>query len=377
MKVRSLKQHNELFAPLMVLCVLITLLIIIGLVFIYSASSVYALEKFGKSYYFAQKQAVGLVMGLCALFAMSRLPVTALKRLTPFLFLGSLGLTFLTTIPGFSVRIHGSSRWLRLFFITFQPSELLKISLILYVAYLITKKSHGVSPFWQRFVPVTLILALTSIALLKQPDFGLTVTLLTTSVIVFFIAQFQLRYLAWSLVAAIPAMAILVITSPYRIRRILTFLNPWKDPQGSGFQIIQSLIAIGSGSTWGLGVAHSKQKYFYLPMQHTDFIFSIIAEETGFVGCFALIALFIAVLYVGITIALAMTDLFSCFAILGFMIMLNLQAVINIAVATGLAPTKGIGLPFVSYGNTSLIGYLIILGIIITMVKNNKNSLLC
>jgi cell division protein FtsW len=377
MKVRSLKRRNELFAPLMVLCVLIALLIIIGLVFIYSASSVYALEKFGKSYYFAQKQAVGLVMGLCALLAISILPVALLKRLTPFLFLGSLGLTFLTTIPGFSVRIHGSSRWLRLFFITFQPSELLKISLILYVAYLITKKSHGVSPFWQRFVPVTLILALTSIALLKQPDFGLTVTLLTTSVIVFFIAQFQLRYLAWSLVAAIPAMAILVITSPYRIRRILTFLNPWKDPQGSGFQIIQSLIAIGSGSTWGLGVAHSKQKYFYLPMQHTDFIFSIIAEETGFIGCFALIALFIAVLYVGITIALAMTDLFSCFAILGFMIMLNLQAVINIAVATGLAPTKGIGLPFVSYGNTSLIGYLIILGIIISMVKNNKNSLLC
>lgn len=372
MRIRS-QRSNELFTPLMVLCSLAALLVVIGLVFIYSASSVYALEKFGKSYYFAQKQAMGLLVGTIALIAVSMVPVTVIKRLTPCIFLASLGLTFLTTVPGLSVRIHGSSRWLRLFFITFQPSELLKISLILYVAYLITKKSHGVSPFWQRFIPVAIILALTSIALLKQPDFGLTVTLLATSMIVFFVAQFQLRYLKWSFLAAIPGLIILIITSPYRIRRILTFLNPWRDPQGSGFQIIQSLIAIGSGSTWGLGVAHSKQKYFYLPMQHTDFIFSIIAEETGFIGCFFLITLFIVMLYSGIRLALAMTDLFSCFSIMGFIIMLNLQAVINIAVATGLAPTKGIGLPFVSYGNTSLIGYLIIMGIIITMVKNNKN----
>ncbi|MFZ5954535.1 MAG: putative lipid II flippase FtsW [Candidatus Dependentiae bacterium] len=372
MKVNSSYAKNDLLPYLILFCFLIGLLIVIGLVFIYSASSVYALEKFGKGYYFAQKQAVGLLIGIIAVATINIIPLLLIKRLTPLFFMLSLGLTFLTAVPGLSIRIHGSSRWLKLFFITFQPSELLKISLILYIAYLITKKSHVVSPFWQRFIPIITILGLTSFALLKQPDFGLTVTLLATTMVVFFIAQFQMRYLLWSLIAAIPALLVLIFTSPYRIRRILTFLNPWADPQGNGFQIIQSLIAIGSGNTWGMGIAHSKQKYFYLPMQHTDFIFSIIAEETGFVGCFIIISLFMSILYIGIKIALAMKDLFCSYAILGFIIMLNLQALINIAVATGLAPTKGIGLPFVSYGNTSLVGYLIIIGLILNMARNNK-----
>lgn len=352
-------------------CTIVTFLIITGFLFIYSSSSVFALEKFGTSLYFVKKQLTGLIVGLGAFILARFFPLARIKQGAPFFYILSLLLTALTLVPYFGIRIHGSSRWLTIAGFAFQPSELLKITLILYISFLITKKYHIVSSFWQRFIPVVTILALTSLVLLKQPDFGLTVTLLATCVILFFITQYQTRYLKWSIAAAIPTAIILIITSPYRVRRILTFLNPWSDPQGSGFQIIQSLIAIGSGGAWGSGIAHSKQKFFYLPMQHTDFIFSIIAEEIGFFGSLLLITSFMSLLFFGIRLALKMKDPFCTIATLGFITMMNLQALINIAVATGLAPTKGIGLPFVSYGNTSLVGYLIIVGLIINMAKNS------
>ncbi|BDC34507.1 putative lipid II flippase FtsW [Candidatus Dependentiae bacterium Noda2021] len=363
--------NQQRTSDLMVFCTIVTLLIVIGLIFIYSSSSVFALEKFGTSLYFVKKQLMGLLVGLGA-FALARyFPLQRIKQYAPIFYILSLLLTALTLLPHFGIRIHGSSRWISLAGFAFQPSELLKITLILYVSFLITKKCHVVSHFWQRFVPITLILALASLVLLQQPDFGLTVTLMVTCVIIFFIAQYQMRYLTWSIAAAVPAVALLIVTSPYRVRRVLTFLNPWSDPQGSGFQIIQSLIAIGSGGAWGSGIAHSKQKFFYLPMQHTDFIFSIIAEEIGFVGSCIIIFAFMALLFFGIRLALKMKDPFCTYATLGFIIMMNIQTLINIAVATGLAPTKGIGLPFVSYGNTSLVGYLIIIGLIVNMTKNS------
>src|SRR5690606_20698098 len=167
---------------------------------------------------------------------------------------------------------------------------------------------------------------------------------------------------------------ILILLRPYRLQRILTFLDPWQDPKGAGFQIIQSLIAIGSGNWLGTGIAHSRQKFFYLPMQHTDFIFSIIAEETGLVGSLFLIVLFIFFLYFGMRIAHQLNDNFNALCIIGFILLISLQAIMNMAVTTGLAPTKGVGLPFISYGNTSLVCYLFMIGVIINMVHNNRIS---
>jgi cell division protein FtsW len=209
--------------------------------------------------------------------------------------------------------------------------------------------------------------------LLKQPDFGLTVTLLITSGIMLFVAHIPLLYLVSTIAALIPVLITLVVIRPYRLNRILSFLNPWSDPQGSGFQIIQSLIAIGSGGLFGLGIGQSKQKFFYLPMQHTDFIFSIIAEETGFFGAFIIIMLFIALIYFGLRLATRFNTPFSFFATTGFICLIGLETAINIAVATALAPTKGIGLPFISYGNSALIGNLIMIGLIMNMVHNEKN----
>ena len=220
-----------------------------------------------------------------------------------------------------------------------------------------------------------LILLIPCIILLKQPDFGLTITLFLTTLVLLFVSQFEIKHILFTLLSFIPIGALLILMRPYRLKRVLTFFNPWHDPQGAGFQVIQSLIAIGSGGFWGVGIAQSKQKFFYLPMQHTDFIFSIIAEETGFIGAFVLVSLYLALLYISIKIAQQLTDQFSQLVVLGFATLVNLQAVINICVASGLLPTKGIALPLVSYGNTALVCNLWMVGVIIVLVKAEMKSI--
>lgn len=366
-----LTTKNSLRTDLHILLGCILALIVIGFLFIYSSSSVYALEHFGSAHYFVKKQGFGLLIGLLGLITARIFPLAIIKKYAPFFFLGSLVLTMLTMLPFMALHIHGSSRWLSLFGFGFQPSELLKIALIVYMAYFLAKKEYSTSSFLHSYLPFLIILGITAVVLLKQPDFGLTVTLVTTAFILLFIAHFKTKHLLITLSGLIPIALALIYWKPYRLKRILTFLNPWADPLGAGFQIIQSLIAIGSGGFWGVGISHSKQKFFYLPMQHTDFIFSIIAEETGFLGCCVLIFIFCLLLYIGMRIAWQLHDTFSSFVILGFIIMTSLQALINIAVATGLVPTKGIGLPFVSYGNTSLVCNLIMIGLIINIVHDD------
>ena len=200
----------------------------------------------------------------------------------------------------------------------------------------------------------------------------MTITLLLTTILLFFCAHAQIKHIILTLLSLAVSAGFLILFRPYRLQRVLTFLDPWQDPRGAGFQIIQSLIAIGSGNWVGIGIAHSRQKFFYLPMQHTDFIFSIIAEETGLIGCLFLITLFVLLLYFGIRIAHQLADTFSTLVILGFMIVIHLQTIMNMAVATGLAPTKGVGMPFISYGNTSLVCYLFMIGVIITMINESK-----
>jgi cell division protein FtsW len=367
-----LQSHKALRNDLSILLFTTLALVIIGFLFIYSASSVYALERFGSSLYFVKKQAVGLALGFIAFIIACMIPVAWLKRYCPLLFFASLGVTAFTLIPGLSHHINGSSRWINLFGFVFQPSELLKIALILYIAHFITKNEHRTSSFINGYLPPLLIIGITSLILLRQPDFGLTVTLIITIFALFFIAHFYTRYVALTIAALIPAGIALIIGKSYRLKRILTFLNPWDDPQGAGFQIIQSLIAIGSGHIMGLGISQSKQKFFYLPMQHTDFIFSIIAEETGFFGCLILITLYITFLYTGLKLAWQLSDPFSTLSTIGFVLLVNLQALINLAVTTGLVPTKGIGLPLVSYGNTALVCNLAMIGLIVRMAKEAR-----
>ena len=336
--------------------------------FIYSASSVYCLEHYGDVHYAVKRHMLGMCIGFIGLFIGWILPIKIIKRMTPYVFFAAIILTVLTLVPYFGHRIHGSSRWITIARFTFQPSELLKIMMILYSAYFLEKNVKKPS---KSYIPLFLVIGVVSLLLLKQPDFGMVATLLATVIVLLLCSNFPLHYLTCGVGMCIPVGILLIMAQPYRIKRILIFLNPWTDPRGAGFQIIQSLIAIGSGGLWGLGIGHSKQKFFYLPMQHTDFIFAIIAEETGLIGCLVVISLFIAFLYAGIRLALKMSSLFACYTIIGFTTIITLQSIINMAVSTGLVPTKGLGLPFISYGNTALVCALCMVGVIINMVQSN------
>jgi cell division protein FtsW len=234
------------------------------------------------------------------------------------------------------------------------------------------KLIKGKLTFFENIIFVS-SLAFMCTLLLKQPDFGATVTLMLTTLTLFFITHHNIKQILLTFCCFFVGALALIVFRPYRLQRIIIFLDPWQDPKGAGFQIIQSLVAIGSGKWFGLGVGHSRQKFFYLPMQHTDFIFSIIAEETGFFGVIFLISLFFLLLYFGIKIAHQCNNYFSSLVIIAFATLISLQTIINMAVVTGLAPTKGIGLPFVSYGNTSLVCYLFMVGIIINIVYSKEN----
>ena len=361
------KQHPVFTAQALFLFAVGTLLII-GIIFVYSSSSIYAYERLGDSGYFVKRHLFGIILGLFGAIVCNIIPSTFFKRIAPFTFLIALFLTGLTLLPMVAQTIHGSSRWLRLGFVTLQPSELLKYAFILYLAYFFEKKGTGILAL-RTYIQFLCILGITGFTLLLQPDFGMTVTLCMTGIILAFIAGIRTKHLISTLACLLPIALLLVYLKPYRVKRILIFLNPWADPQGSGFQIIQSFIAIGSGNLWGVGIGQSKQKFFYLPMQHTDFIFSIIAEEIGFAGSCTVILLFTLFLYAGLRLAFNQERLFERFTICGCVVLLSLQALINIAVTTGLVPTKGIGLPFISYGNSSLASTVAMVGLILNFAR--------
>jgi cell division protein FtsW len=240
------------------------------------------------------------------------------------------------------------------------------------MGFFLEKKHRKIKSFVHSYLPFLTILGIVFLILLKQPDFGTVVTIFIAAFCLFFVAEFKLSHLLVTILATIPIGIFLIFSKAYRLNRILIFLNPWMDPKGKGFQIIQSLIAIGSGKWWGVGISHSTQKFFYLPMQHTDFIFSIIAEETGFIGSLFIVSLFIFFCYFGLRLALKLESSFAFFTTLGFIILISLQSVINLMVTTGLLPTKGMGLPFVSYGGSSLLSLFCMLGLIANFVRRQK-----
>jgi cell division protein FtsW len=353
---------------------IIMICVTIGMIFIYSSSSVYALERLGCADYYLRKQVAGLALGMIGLFVVRYLPLSFIKQCVPWAFFATVLLTIMTLIPGFGQSIHGSQRWIYIAGFGFQPSEALKMAYIVYLGWLLSKKQYRLSSLSQGYFPLLTVLGATGLLLLKQPDFGQAVTLCVTSFFLFYIAGCRLKHLLWTWSSLLPVIGLLIYMKPYRVQRVLTFLNPWADPQGAGFQIIQSLIAIGSGNITGVGIAQSKQKFFYLPMQHTDFIFSIIAEETGFIGGCVLICLFVLFLYTGLRLASRLRDPFAYYTTVGYVLLTSLQAVINLFVATGLLPTKGLGLPFISYGNSALLCNLVMLGLIINFVYANEEE---
>ena len=345
--------------------------VMLGIIFVYSSSSFFALETLNQPLYFVKKQLIGLVVGILAFLLARSISLQFLKSVSFFALLATTIAIALPLVSFLSHKMNGSHRWLNLHGFIFQPSEVLKVALVIYLASILSRKKILDNNTLKTALPLSIIMGVIGLVLLKQPDFGCLATLFATTLIMLFVANLPLRYFIGTIVAALPVAFFMIYLQPYRWQRIVTYLDPWQDPQGTGFQIIQSLIAIGSGGLWGTGIAQSQQKFFYLPMQHTDFIFAIMAEEIGFIGSLFFIILCMLFAWFGFRISWNLKNMFSMFLVQGVTTIISLQFIINLFVSTGLAPTKGIGLPFISYGNTALVCNLFMIGLVANAVQSN------
>jgi len=355
------------------LLVITSVLVVFGTIMIYSSTSVvtplFAKRNITPFYYFKRHVFTVLTGALC-MYLSYRTGVETLKKITPYLLVFSFVLLILVFLPKIGVSAGGARRWIRLWPSTFQPSELAKLSMVLFLSWYISMPSFKTDSFSSFVIPVA-VMGTFQLVFLKQPDFGAAMSLCLLTVAMLLLSGTRVRYLMLLGVLLVPLL-IKLLMEPYRFRRILAFLDPWKDPQGSGFQLVQSFIALGSGGLTGIGLGESKQKLSFLPESHTDFIFSLVGEELGFVGALILVCLFLFLFLRGISIAHRMKDPFGYYLASGLTMMIALQSLINFSVTEGLVPTKGLPLPFVSYGGSSLLVNMVAVGILLRLSKGDE-----
>lgn len=351
------------------------LLCLWGVVMIYSATHNMAYDKFHDPLFYLKKHLFTLVMGTGGLLVCSRIPLPRLRQFTfPLLFL-VLGLLVLLHIPGFGVRAGGALRWLKFgSFRVGQPSELAKIAIVLYLAHSLERKQNVLHHFWYGYAPHMVVAGGIVVLLMSQPDFGTSMMILSLTVAVLFVAGIPFRYLAGSAILALPAVYMLLVSSPYRWRRITAFLDPFaKDNiQRDAYQLVQSLKAFASGGLYGMGLGFGKQKLGFLPEAHTDFIFAVLGEELGLIGVFLFLLLILILLYRGFLIASRCPNLFGRYLAFGLTCMIGIQCLINVGVVMGSLPTKGMPLPFLSFARTSLVVMLMSVGILLQIEYSTR-----
>lgn len=354
---------------------LFTLLLVgTGIVMVYSSSAIMASGKFNDGYFFLKKQILFAVVGILMMICVARIDHQLYRKIA-YLILGISLLSLIAVlIPGIGTKVGGSTRWLKIGPFSIQPSEFAKLALIIYLASSLAKKEKNIKKFSVGILPHLIITGIMLSLIIKQPDMGTSICIAAIVFTLLFAAGVRLSHLSLILLSAAPLVYFLIANIAYRRQRILSFLNPWGDPSDSGFQIIQSFYAFGSGGLFGRGLGEGKQKLFYLPEPHTDFIFSVIGEELGLVGIFLILAAFFIFVYRGISTAIRSSDLFSTYLALGITVLIGLQATIHMGVTLGLLPTKGITLPFISYGGSSLIVNLIGLGILLNISSKMKKG---
>jgi len=351
----------------LLLCIPLAL-IGLGIIMIYSSSSLVAAQKYQDSTYFLKKQLLFGVCGIIGMLVMMRIPYCVLRRWAYPFWGFCLVLLGLVLVPGLGIKAGGAVRWLGVGPLTFQPAELAKLALIIALACSLSKKDpERMKTFWVGVVPHLMITLPLCALIVVQPDFGTAMMLAVVVFVMLYIAGAHRKYLIALTLIACTAGAFLIIQKGYRLERCLTFLDPWKDPTGSGFQIIQSFLAFGSGGLTGTGLGKGYQKLYYLPEPHTDFILSVIGEELGFVGVIIVIALFAVLVVCGIKIALQSYDPFGCYIAVGIVVLIGVQTLLNMGVVTGLLPTKGMPLPFLSYGGTALLVNQLSIGILLSI----------
>lgn len=347
-------------------------LVCIGIVMIYSASSIYAYSTMGDSLYFLKRHLIFLAIGFAMMFIAMSIDMALLKKYAKPIMIVSIAMLFLVLIPHIGRETGGARRWFRLGPINFQPSELAKIAIIIYMADLISRKETLMKTFLHGYLPAVAVLGATVGLVLLEPDLGTAITVSLIAFILLYVGGVRLSYIIGSFLASLPVLYLLLFSVPYRRKRIMVFLNPWADKRGAGFQIIQSFIALGSGGPFGVGLGQSRQKLFYLPASHTDFIFSIIGEELGFVGVAAIISLFAIFIWQGMKVAFKAADTFQRSVALGIVSLIALETIINIGVTAGSLPTKGLPLPFISFGGSGLIFHLVAVGLLLNVAKSSE-----
>jgi cell division protein FtsW len=363
---RKLKSDKVLFGATF-------LLVFVSIVMVYSASAVLALERFDSPYYFLTKQALWLVLGLAVLAVAMRIDYRSYKNDT-FIWsvLGVVGVLLVASL--FTAPVNGARRWLWVGPLSIQPSELAKIACVLFTALMLERRMHRINEGSYSLLPIAIVSGALMLLILLQKDLGTALSLALIVGTMVFAAGLSYRYVAAGALAALPVLYFVLVSETYRLRRLQAYWDPWADPLGDGFQIIQSLIAVGTGGVWGLGLMGGVQKLFYLPEPHTDFIYAVIAEELGLIGATAVLICFCVIAWRGLRISLRAEDRFGALAALGLTVMIAAQAYVNMSVVLNLLPTKGIPLPLVSAGGSSLLASLLGMGVLLNISQHESSE---
>jgi cell division protein FtsW len=358
--------------PDIILMLLTFTLLAIGLIMVYSASAIWAEYKFDDSFFFAKRQMLFAAVGIIGMFFIMNIDYWTWRTWAKVLIIICFVLLILVLIPGIGNVRNGSRSWIGIGAFSIQPSEFMKLAMIAFLAKFLSEKQKYITSFKKGLAPSLGLVFLAFGMIMLQPDLGTGTVMVGTCIVMIFIAGARIRHFVLLGLMGIAGFVVLVLSAPYRIKRITSFLDPWEDPLGSGFQIIQSLYAIGPGGLFGLGLGQSRQKFFYLPEPQTDFIFAILAEELGFIGGSFILLLFSLLLWRGIRIALGAPDLYGSFLAVGIIAMVAIQVMINIGVVTGLMPVTGITLPFLSYGGSSLTLMLLAIGVLLNISRYSR-----
>jgi cell division protein FtsW len=344
----------------------------IGLVMVFSASSAVAYADYHDVAYYLKRQLLWLIAGLIVAYGAYRFDYEKLRRAAPYLLLGSILSLIVVLVPHLGISVNGARRWVGAGALSFQPSEFAKLALVIYLAATLANRGERVASLVRGLFPVCVPVAIMCVLVLEEPDLGTASLLALTAFAMFFAAGARLEHLMAVVLVTVPPVVLEIAASPYKRARIFAFINPWKDPQNTGFHIVQSLLALGSGGLLGEGLGASRAKFFYLPEQYTDFIFSIIGEELGLLGTLAVIGLFILLAYRAVKIAIAAPDRFGFFLAIGCAALITIQAFVNIGVVTSSWPVTGVPLPFISFGGSSLVVSLIAVAFVANVGRRRR-----
>jgi cell division protein FtsW len=362
-------------APLdTVLFATVAALVGIGLVMVFSASSATAYAEHGDIAYYLKRQLIWLAVGLIGAFALYRLEYHRLKKMAPTILFAAIGALVLVFVPHIGVGVNGGRRWIGTSALSIEPSEFAKLALVIYLSAVLAARGERITSLVRGLFPLCVPVAIMAVLVLKEPDLGTASLLIFTAFTLFFAAGARIVHLFAVVLATLPFAVLTVLASSYRRARIFAFLNPWKDPQNTGFHIVQSLLALGSGGIFGVGLGASRAKFFYLPEQYTDFIFSVLGEELGLIGALAVVVLFVIFAYRAIRIALAAPDRFGFFLAIGCAAMITIQAFINVGVVSSSWPVTGVPLPFISFGGSSLVVNLLAVALIANVGRHRRVS---